>query len=287
MTLRSSSAPYYFRYFVERPDLLGTYLGLQMAGLMVGAMFASTVTKYIDKRKLMLWLLCVVAILSISFTFIAKPKHLGVVELAEANVQLEATDLLSGPHAEGDTYQWLRHDKIFWIFKESVPLEETGQTLNVTEAKGQIISVLRSRQDGTVQDSSDMPKEIIWMFALNILISIALGFKAPITWSMYADVSDYNEWKNGRRATGMTFAATTFSQKLGSAGGSFLMLSVLAVMGYQAGQMQAGASLDSIVYMQTLVPGFFALLTAFSLFFYNLTDKKLEEIQQELKARDN
>ena len=177
--------------------------------------------------------------------------------------------------------------KIFWIFKKSVPLDETGQTLQLAEAKGQVISVIRTTQAGAVQDSSDLPNEIIWMFALNILISVALGFKAPITWSMYADVSDYNEWKNGRRATGMTFAATTFSQKLGSAGGSFLMLSVLAVMGYQAGKMQDGASLDGIVYMQTLVPGLFALLTAFALVFYNLTDKKLEQIQQELKARHN
>src|SRR5690606_28321366 len=134
MTLRSSSAPYYFRYFVERPDLLGTYLGLQMAGLMVGAMFASTVTKYIDKRKLMMALLMLVAILSIAFTFIPKPKHLGVVELTTANVQLEATHLLSGSHADNDTYQWLRHDKIFWIFKERVALAETGPTLKLTEA---------------------------------------------------------------------------------------------------------------------------------------------------------
>ena len=63
------------------------------------------------------------------------------------------------------------------------------------------------------------------------------------------------------------------------------MLSVLAVMGYQAGQMQAGASLDSIVYMQTVVPGMFALLTALALVFYNLTDKQLENIQLELQAR--
>ena len=212
---------------------------------------------------------------------------MGVVEVSTANIQLEATHLLSGPHVEGDSYQWLRHDKIFWIFKKSVPLDETGQTLQLAEAKGQVISVIRTTQAGAVQESSDLPNEIIWMFALNILISVALGFKAPITWSMYADVSDYNEWKNGRRATGMTFAATTFSQKLGSAGGSFLMLSVLAVMGYQAGKMQDGASLDGIVYMQTLVPGLFALLTAFALVFYNLTDKKLEQIQQELKARHN
>lgn len=285
MTLRGSSAAYYFRYFVERPDLLGNYIGLQMAGLMVGAMFASTVTKYVDKRKLMMWLLCAVAILSIAFTFVPKPHSNGVLDVASNEVQLDASKLLGQPHAEGDTYQWLRHDKIFWIIKERVALSESGPILNLADAKGQVISVIRTSADGNIRDSAELPKEIIWMFVLNILISIALGFKPPITWAMYADVADYNEWKNGRRATGMTFAATTFSQKIGSAIGSALMLSVLAAMGYQAGQMQDGASLDSIVYMQTLMPGLFALLTALSLVFYNLSDAKVESIQQDLETR--
>ena len=288
MTLRGSSAAYYFRYFVERPDLLGNYIGLQMAGLMVGAMMASTVTKYIDKRKLMMWLMCVVAVLSIAFTFVPKPDRHGVVDITvNEAVQLDAQTLLGSAHEDGDRYQWLRHDKIFWIIKERVPLAETGASLTVENAKGQVISVIRTRVNGSEQDSADLPGEIIWMFALNILISIALGFKPPITWAMYADVADYNEWKNGRRATAMTFAATTFSQKIGSAVGSALMLSVLAVMGYQAGQMQADASLDSIVYMQTIVPGMFALLTALSLVFYNLTDKQVENIQHELSSRNN
>jgi sugar (Glycoside-Pentoside-Hexuronide) transporter len=286
MTLRGSSAAYYFRYFVERPDLLGNYIGLQMAGLMVGALVASTFTRFIDKRKLMMLLMCVVAALSVVFTFIPKPSHLGVVDTlyTDADV-LDAENLLGIEHRDGDVYQWMRHDKIFWIIKKRVSLEETGPTLELDKAKGTVISVIVTRADGSQKDSADLPKEIVWMFVLNILISIALGFKPPITWAMYADVADYNEWKNGRRATGMTFAATTFSQKLGSAGGSALMLSVLAAMGYQAGQMQAGASLNSIVYMQTLVPGIFALFTAASLIFYNLSDAKVEMIQRELKDR--
>ncbi|WP_323815824.1 MFS transporter [Cellvibrio sp. NN19] len=286
MTLRGSSAAYYFRYFVERPDLLGNYIGLQMAGLMVGAMMASTVTKYIDKRKLMMWLMCVVAVLSILFTFVPKPDRHGVVDInTNEVVTLDAQALLGRAQADGETYQWLRHDKIFWIIKERIPLSETGVELNLENAKGQVISVVSTSANGDQQDSAELPQEILWMFTLNILISVALGFKPPITWAMYADVADYNEWKNGRRATAMTFAATTFSQKIGSAVGSALMLSVLAVMGYQAGQMQAGASLDSIVYMQTIVPGMFALLTAVSLIFYNLTDKQLDNIQLDLKAR--
>lgn len=286
MTLRGSSAAYYFRYFVERPDLLGNYIGLQMAGLMVGALIASTFTRIVDKRKLMMLLMCVVAALSVVFTFIPKPSHLGVVDTLSINTEtLDAENLLGIEHRDDNVYQWMKHDKIFWIIKKRVPLEETGPILQLDKSKPAVISVIVTRADGTQKDSADLPKEIIWMFALNILISIALGFKPPITWAMYADVADYNEWKNGRRATGMTFAATTFSQKLGSAGGSALMLSVLAAMGYQAGQMQAGASLNSIVYMQTLIPGLFALLTAVSLIFYNLSDAKVEMIQRELKER--
>ncbi|MEZ4762272.1 MAG: MFS transporter [Calditrichia bacterium] len=39
-------------------------------------------------------------------------------------------------------------------------------------------------------------KDMIWaMFTLNILISLALGPKSPLTWSMYADTADYNERK--------------------------------------------------------------------------------------------
>src|SRR5690606_35985075 len=143
-------------------------------------------------------------------------------------------------HTDGDTYQWLHHDKIFWIIKKRVPMEETSQVLSLVDSDSMVISVKRTSADGVIADSADLPAEIMLMFALNILISVALCFKPPITWAMYADVADYNEWRNGRRATAMTFAATTFSQKIGSAGGSALMLSVLAAMGYQAGQMQLG-----------------------------------------------
>jgi len=51
-----------------------------------------------------------------------------------------------------------------------------------------------------------VPKDMIWaMFTLNILISLALGPKSPITWSMYADAADYNEWRTGNRATAALF----------------------------------------------------------------------------------
>ena len=125
-----------------------------------------------------------------------------------------------------------------------------------------------------------------WLvFTLNILISLSLGPKAPLTWSMYADTADYNEWKNGRRATAMTFSAATFSQKLGNSLGSAGMLWILALLGYAANQAQSGASQTGIALLQTAIPGLFALLAMFVIRFYRLTGAQLEHIQRELEER--
>jgi glycoside/pentoside/hexuronide:cation symporter, GPH family len=131
-----------------------------------------------------------------------------------------------------------------------------------------------------------VPKEMIWaMFTLNILISLALGPKSPLTWSMYADTADYNEWRNGRRATAMTFSAATFAQKLGGSLGSAGMLWILAAIGYAANEAQSGASQTGIALVQTAIPGLFALIAVFVLRYYTLTGSQLEQIQADLKER--
>ncbi len=130
------------------------------------------------------------------------------------------------------------------------------------------------------------PEDIGLIFALNTLISLALGPKSPLTWSMYADSADFGEWRNGRRATAMTFAAATFSQKLGGSLGSAALLWVLAAIGYAANQAQSGASEAGIQLLQTLVPGVFALLAAVLAFAYPLSGARLRQIQQDLQDRD-
>lgn len=130
------------------------------------------------------------------------------------------------------------------------------------------------------------PEDIALIFALNILISLALGPKSPLTWSMYADSADYGEWRHGRRATAMTFAAATFSQKLGGSLGSAALLWVLAAIGYAANQAQSGASEAGILLLQTLAPGVFALLATALAFAYPLSGARLQQIQKELQTRD-
>jgi len=199
-TMRAGSAYYYFNYYVERPDLLSSYLFWQLIAYAGGALLAPVMTRFVDKARLLMILMSIVGLLSVLFFFV--------------------------------------------------------------------------------------PRDMIWaMFTLNILISLALGPKSPLTWSMYADTADYNEWLNGRRATAMTFSAASFAQKLGGSLGSAMMLWLLAALGYVANEAQSGASQTGIALLQTAIPGMFALIAVFVLRYYTLSGTQLEKIQGDLKTR--
>lgn len=129
------------------------------------------------------------------------------------------------------------------------------------------------------------PDGLVAAFALNILVGLALGPKSPLAFAMYADTADYTEWRTGRRATALTFAAATFSQKLGGAIASAAIAWVLAGMGYVANQSQSDASQHGIVLLMTVIPGLVALLAAWTMRFYPLDDAQLVHIQQALAAR--
>lgn len=293
IVFRGSSATYYFKYFVERPDLMGAFIGVQMAAYAVGCLLSPYLTKLMDKAKLLMLLMAIVGVLSVAFSFIPKPSNVGVVTVSnEQSLTLKASDLLKDIENNEGGFRWVEHKSgIFWFIKDKVTIGNAGETLQLEAVAdgsegNRVISVFQLNKNGDIiHDSSDLPIEIKIMFLLNILISLALGPKSPIAWSMYADAADYNEWKTGRRATAMTFSAATFSQKLGGALGSAGILWVLASMGYAANQIQEGASLTGIVWLQTIVPAVFAFIAIFALKFYDLNGAKLELIQKELSER--
>jgi GPH family glycoside/pentoside/hexuronide:cation symporter len=129
------------------------------------------------------------------------------------------------------------------------------------------------------------PENIVLIFATQILFSLGSGPTMPLLWSMLADSADYSEWKNGRRATGLVYSAATFAQKTGVALGASLMLTIMGAFGYIANVDQAPESLFGIRFCMTLLPASIALVGTILLFFYNLKDSKLTEIEKELNAR--
>jgi GPH family glycoside/pentoside/hexuronide:cation symporter len=126
---------------------------------------------------------------------------------------------------------------------------------------------------------------IVWMFALQLTIGLALGPKSPLAWSMYADTADYNEWRTGRRATAMTFAAATFSQKLGTALAAAMIGWVFTALGYVANKAQTPRSQSGIVLLMSIIPAVFAFLAVAVMLFYRLDNQQMTRIQSDLSER--
>jgi GPH family glycoside/pentoside/hexuronide:cation symporter len=200
ITLRTASAAYYFKYVVGRPDLMGAFVPTYMITAAVGAALTPLLTRWVDKKTLMIVLMSATAALSAAF-YVVPPDQVGL------------------------------------------------------------------------------------MFVLQAGLGLVLGPKSPLAFSMYADTADYNEWRTGRRATAMTFAAATFSQKLGTAVAVAVIGSVFTSLGYVPNAVQASGSREGIVWLMSFIPAAFAVAAVAVMCFYNLNARQLARIQADLAAR--
>jgi GPH family glycoside/pentoside/hexuronide:cation symporter len=200
ITLRTTTAAYYFKYVVGRPELMASFVPTYMVAAAIGAACTPLLTRFVDKKTLMIVLMSATAVLSSSFFFIP-------------------------------------------------------------------------------------PERIDLMFVLQAGLGLVLGPKSPLAFSMYADTADYNEWRTGRRATAMTFAAATFSQKLGTALAVAVIGSVFTSLGYVPNAAQSTGSQAGIVWLMSFVPAAFALLAVLTMCFYDLDARRLARVQAELAAR--
>ena len=201
ITLRMTSTAYYFKYVVNRPDLLASFMPAYLLAAAAGTALTPLLTRFIDKRKLMIGLML-------------------------------ASTLLSGA---------------FLL----VPSD------NLT-----------------------------MMYVLQIGLGLALGPKSPLSFAMLADSADYNEWRHGRRATGMTFAASSFAQKLGTALAVAVIGAIFSALGYVPNATQSADSQAGIVWLMSVIPAAFTLMAAGLMVFYTLDNPTMARIQADLAARN-
>ena len=130
------------------------------------------------------------------------------------------------------------------------------------------------------------PNRIGLVFGAQILHGFFYGVTIPLLWAMVADVADYSEWKNGRRATAIVFSAILCGLKVGLAVGGSLVAAILARHGYDAGQaVQSPEAVDGIRLSVSVYCSIPFLLATGLLFFYRI-DKPMESrIEHELAER--
>ncbi len=130
------------------------------------------------------------------------------------------------------------------------------------------------------------PEAIGLVLGAQILHGFFYGITIPILWAMIADVADYSEWKNNRRATAIIFSAMMVGLKLGLTFGSALVTGILGSYGYVAGAAtQTATAINGIKLSVSVFPALFFFIGAGLLFFYEI-DKSMEiRIEKELEAR--
>jgi len=129
------------------------------------------------------------------------------------------------------------------------------------------------------------PSQIILIFFVNILIGISAAIVFPLVWSMYGDVSDYSEWKTGRRATGLIFSSSSMSQKIGWTIGGAISGWLLAAFSFESNVIQTADTILGILLMISIFAAVGALLSVGFMYFYPLNEKYMIKIEKELEIK--
>ena len=130
------------------------------------------------------------------------------------------------------------------------------------------------------------PKAIGWMFASQILHGFFYGLTIPLLWAMIADVADYSEWKNKRRATAIIFSAMMVGLKAGLSLGSAIVTGILGIYDYVPNsEVQSPKAIQGTKMLVSVYPSIPFLIGAGLLFFYAINKKMEVQIEADLKLK--
>ncbi len=129
------------------------------------------------------------------------------------------------------------------------------------------------------------PDKVGWAFGLNILKNIAYAPTIPLLWAMMADVADFSEWKNNRRATGFVFAGIVFALKAGLGFGGAICGWIIDLFGYVPNAIQNASAITGIKLSASIFPAITFMVGAGALFFYSISKSLNEKVQADLTER--
>lgn len=127
---------------------------------------------------------------------------------------------------------------------------------------------------------------IALMFFSQMLHGFFYGITIPLLWAMIADVADYSEWKNNRRATAIIFSAMMVGLKAGLSIGGALTTLFLGCFNYVPNsEKQTAVAVNGIKLLVSLFPAVPFLIGGVLLFFYEINKSMEVQIEADLKER--
>lgn len=142
---------------------------------------------------------------------------------------------------------------------------------------------------------SGLANSLIWfcgassvagVFALGVASEFFAAVFPTLCFVMLGDVADYSEWRNGRRATGLIYSATSFAMKAGGGVAGLLIGVVLAAYGYDGlEKASVRSAIPAIKMLMSWIPGAITVLAAAIMAFYPISTGKMQAIAKELEER--
>ena len=131
------------------------------------------------------------------------------------------------------------------------------------------------------------PTSIGLIFGSQILHGFFYGITIPLLWAMIADVADYSEWKNNRRATAIIFSAMMVGLKGGLSIGSALLTWILGLYDYvpQSDVVQSDTAILGTKLLVSIYPSIPFLIGVGLLFFYEINKTMEDKIEADLNSR--
>lgn len=127
-------------------------------------------------------------------------------------------------------------------------------------------------------------ENIPMVFVLTAVFGLG-NFAGPIIMSMVPDAIDYAEDRTGVRADGTSYSFVSLATKFGSAFGGAIGIAIIGWYGYVPEQQQSAQVMDGINLVTNVGTGLCFLLGIIPFLFYDLTEKKFEEIRSRLDAK--
>ncbi|MCU5771646.1 glucuronide transporter [Erwiniaceae bacterium BAC15a-03b] len=122
-------------------------------------------------------------------------------------------------------------------------------------------------------------------FFLFACASFGASLCMTVMWALEADTVEYGEYQTGVRIEGLTYSLFSFTRKCGQAIGGSLPAFILVGFGYVSNQPQSAEAITGIKLAVALIPAFFMFLAFIGMCCYPLTEKKYQEIVQEIEKR--
>ena len=130
------------------------------------------------------------------------------------------------------------------------------------------------------------PTDIVAIFSIGIVGEALAAVFPTLFFTMLGDAADYSEFVHGRRATGLIYSAGSFASKFGGGVAGAIIGLVLSRYGYIGTDAATiPGAIPGIRLLMGVIPSAIVAVTAFLMFLYPLSDKRLSEITGELSKR--